>query len=756
MAWSPVNTHATLPESRGSRSFVVRALAVAMIVAATATVPSRAGAEEGPQIVGLQLGFNGSCKLGCWTQAEVTLLGGDKPLTGVLQVTAEDADGVPAATISPPTRAVGVQPGVETTARVFLRPGKSGGAITVRFLVDGKPAATETFRPALEPNPRQIKYPLAATNELIVLAGPAAGIGELIRSDSSDNEQAATIASRLKSVEQLPLEWYGYEGVSTVILTTSEPEFYRPLAQNPQRVEALLQWIERGGKLVLFCGSAAEELLGDGGPLAPFVPGEFAGMAPLRETAPLDNFIITDESLNRGRIDIRVPQIDGVVGQVLAYGGRTQRDLPLVVRTRRGLGEITFVAVDPESPPIANWSARPAFLRRALGWRARTAADDQAAAALSQGSGYPDLTNQLRGALDARFVGVTPAPFGLVALLVVLYIALIGPGDYFFVKRVLKRMELTWVTFPTAVVATSLAAYWLANYYKGDQLRINQVEIVDVDVARNMARGTVWTHLFNPRVQRYDFQLAPRFAGADVVDAERLVGWLGLAGDDLGGMQGAGSQAPDLRPSYEFAPDLSAMLDLPVPEWSTKSLTARWTGAVAPAIAAQLTLADDELVEGRIENRSSLPWDACVLLHGRWAYRLSPIPPGGSVDIGPDLRPTTIKTRLTAASAGDDAVVGTGDDGTVEFDSLGGDVARIAKLMMFYDAIGGSAYASTLNRYQGFVDMSDLLAGDQAVLLVRVETPGSQWLRDDEALESGQDRRWTFYRFVIPLDDSGD
>ncbi len=65
--------------------------------------------------------------------------------------------------------------------------------------------------------------------------------------------------------------------------------------------------------------------------------------------------------------------------------------------------------------------------------------------------GYSDLAGQMRSALD-RFTGVRQAPFWLVAGLIVAYILLIGPGDYFFLRKVVRRMEWTWLTFPSIVV----------------------------------------------------------------------------------------------------------------------------------------------------------------------------------------------------------------------------------------------------------------------------------------------------------------
>ena len=108
------------------------------------------------------------------------------------------------------------------------------------------------------------------------------------------------------------------------------------------------------------------------------------------------------------------------------------------------------------------------------------------------------------------------------------YIVLIGPGDYFLVKRLLKRMELTWITFPLWVVLVSAGAYALAMYTKGNQLRLNQVDLVDVDVESGLARGTSWLNLFSPQSQTFDLTIEPRApSGAAVSDPQRCSSWLG-------------------------------------------------------------------------------------------------------------------------------------------------------------------------------------------------------------------------------------
>ena len=93
----------------------------------------------------------------------------------------------------------------------------------------------------------------------------------------------------------------------------------------------------------------------------------------------------------------------------------------------------------------------------------------------STSTAVSDLSSQLRVALE-QFPGVKLIPFGWVAFFIFLYILLIGPGDYFFLKKVLKRMELTWITFPTIVITVSLVAYYAAYVLKGNDLLVNKVD----------------------------------------------------------------------------------------------------------------------------------------------------------------------------------------------------------------------------------------------------------------------------------------
>jgi hypothetical protein len=746
--------------SPGGRGTIRALLNCFVALSALACSGWAAQAQEPPklEIPSLKLGFNGAYKLGCWTPVEVTLRGGDESFTAAIQVITPDPEGVPTSVFTAPDRPVGVFAGKSTQARLFVRPGQDGGAYEVRVLDEkGQTRAKRRFQPGPEPGDEYVSYGSPATNRFVATFGMTRGVAELARTEGNQDSALATRIVEFTSAADWPTEWYGYEAIDVMVLGGTNVEAYRPLAANPQRVEALQKWVELGGRLVIFCGANAPELIGPDGPLASFAPGTFDAMTTLRESQPIEGFAVAPDPIPGGEnLRLQVPKLTEVAGRILAFSGSNPAEMPLVVRARQGLGEVTFVAVDPDAAPLADWSGRPNLLRKALQWTSTPENDNVYAY-------QDDLIDRLRRALDVVFQGVTPAPFALVALLVIGYILLIGPGDYFFLKNVLRRLELTWITFPLIVVGVSVAAYWAAHWMKGDSLRVNQVEFVDVDLSTGSVRGTVYTHFFSPRVERYDLALAPNFAGKPLGEPGRpdpganqlqLVAWLGATGYGLDGMRSSGAQSTLFERGYAFSPPLTQIVGLPVQEWSTRTLVGRWTGELVEPIAADLRALDDDLLAGHLTNRTGVELQDCVLMHGNLAYALPNLADGAVATIDDALQPTRVKTALLAAAEDQVALPTRAPDGPVRLDVHSTDVPRLAIAMMFHDVLGAEAYAQGPSRYQAFLDMSRLLQGNQAILLARAaNVAGSNWTDGEEPLASDQDRRWVYYRFVIPLEE---
>jgi hypothetical protein len=304
--------------------------------------------------------------------------------------------------------------------------------------------------------------------------------------------------------------------------------------------------------------------------------------------------------------------------------------------------------------------------------------------------------------------------------------------------------------FPCWVLLFSAGAYWGAERLKGSQLRINQVDLVDIDVASKQARGTTWLNMFSPETREYDLSLQPEPEGADekIRATKTLWSWMGLPGPALGGMEHAAAGPRSASQPYRFSSELDAALGVPIPVWSTKSFLGRWRAPIDPGIDAELTSGEDGVAAGRITSRLTNPLADCLLVCGRWAYQLGEIKPGQAVPIRPgeqrDLQAVLKDFKLVKESKSFVQV-------STPYNQSGFDIRSILQQMMFYDAGGGRRYTGLANRYQHFVDLSDHLEMGQAILWGRAEGAASQ-LQDDGKPFAGSGNQSTFYRFILPLE----
>jgi hypothetical protein len=731
---------------------------LATVLVAMSIGPTVRAQDKGPSITGVSLGFGDNYKVGSWTPVEVELKGGKEPLTGIVTVNVPDGDGVPTTVAS--IRPVAIEPGKTTTSRLFVRPGQSYGSLQVQVLTtEGKVAASKVFFSGMNPGGNTIAFGLPATNRMIVEFGPPLSLAEFIVNENPD-ELSQTRLARVDDAADLPTEWYGYEGVDMVVLSTSRPDLYRPFTQSPARIAALRRWVQMGGKLVIFCGSEADELMSEGGVLAGLIPGTFAESETLEQSQQIEAFSGAEQSITPNRrVSLAVPKFNNIRGSVLASANLGDTEIPLVIRSNLGFGELTFVGLDFDQAPLADWPGRKGFLTKVFNLTAAGGPQQQNAGVEMASS--EDLVTQVRTTLDMSFTGVEVIPFALVAAIVVGYILLIGPGDYFLVNKFFKRPEVTWISFPLMVAAVSVGAYFFANWQKGDELRVNQVEFVDVDASTGLTRGTVWTHFFTPQVGEFDLSIDPSFLGEKVADSQQVVAWLGQPGYGLGGMQGGG-QASLFERGYSFAPQLEKMFDVPVQLWSTKTITARWSATKESPVESKLARTDDQLLEGQVVNNGEVALEDCVLIYGQWAWNAGTLNANSAVNVADIAQPRTVRTLLTNATAGDTTITDVADDGTVPYRLANTDITRLAKAIMFFRAINGERYTGSVSRYQAFLDMSHLLdQPDLAVLIGRSNALASQWLDREKPLgndDDGNDQNlaWTYYRFVIPVGPVGE
>ena len=719
-------SHNPIRMHNGRRRKVTTGVALVGVLIASALTGAALGQSARPRLSDIRLGISNYYKVGHWTAvwAEVE---GEVPPAARVEVTVADSDGV-ATTADAPLEANSAQNG-RSAALVYTRVGRVGAPIRVALVDDGQLLAERTLHPNpdLDASSKLVEVP--ATSELLVsLSANSFGLEQAIPEREAGGGEVMRRTVRLERINDLPVDWFGYEAVDLLVISAGDGALCRALAADKARFSALVRWVELGGRLVVFCGGeSARELLAEGGPLAALVPGKFDDVVRLTETASLEHFAQPAPSIGRAGsgIALLVPRLTDIDGRIEVHAGRQPTDLPLVIRAPRGLGEVAFVGVDPAAPPLADWKGRTRFLQALLEPYIAGPGLDSPQTLMTLG--YNDLSGALRQRLGRAFGAVGPFSFPMVATLAVAYLLVLGPLDYWLVHRWLRQPLVAWITFPLMVILFGMGGLTLAEWRKGTGgVRVNCLELIDVDASTRHARGTFWSSLYTPDAKQFDLAVdaklleTPRPSKANV-----LLSWWGLPGVGIGGMQAGGANPGIVRQAYRYADDRAALVDLPVLASSTKSLAARWTASdVEMGALLEAPLHDENgFATGSLVNRSGQMLHDAHLFYGPWGYRLGNVADGQQIEVGEQLDPLTVKTIVARSALGGPGAVVSRDS---VFMPERASAVELLRVMMFYDVAGGLPFGRLPSRYQAYCDLSRLLTLGRAILVANVDGQGSR------------------------------
>ena len=712
--------------------------------------------EGKPSIVGVDVGFGNHYKVGLWTPVTVRLRGGLQAVAGKVSIETADGDGAPFVVTTPDNQPLQLLPGEEQSIQLFVRFGNVDNAMKVLFQYDGD-AVDAVFSSSNDSSKLAYRTALELQPLIVTIGLPASAIDEAAQLTTPKNDDVRPVAAQIDDLGALPIRWYGYDGAQSVIVATAGVKNLSKIASDDARFEALEQWVRMGGQLVFCVGANAGDFLADSSPWNRFSPGRVDKIVTFRQSNALETYCESGKGLaTSSGASFHAPKLIDVHGITEAQ----EADLPLVVRRQYGLGQVVFFAGDPDEMPLKQWPDRKLLFAKLLSFNIARGVSAEDDAVSSSAIRYEDMTGQLRSTLD-QFEGVRVVPFSVVAGLIILYILLIGPGDFFLLKRVIKRMEWTWITFPLIVAGVSLAAYFLAHCLKGDQLRVNQVDVVDVDAASGFVRGTSWWNIFSPRMEHFTLSVEPYGDKNTTIEhRESYATWLGLPGHALGGMRSRSASESMWRTSYTYSPDLNRMCDVPIQVWATKSFTGRWSAKLADdESVVESELKDDgQVIEGIITPYYKGTIKDAVLFHHKWVYLLGDVSANVPIRVGSHLKRVDANTWLTGTrmekQEGKDQYRQVG----FSYDFESRDVAYIMQRMLFYNAATGYGLNRPWNGYQGFVDMSNLLKTGGAVLFGRASGSSEEAsLRADvhrnaEKMTGPADTHSVFYRIVLPVE----
>ena len=413
-----------------------------------------AGAAQGIKATVLA-GAGGYLRTDCITPVMVILENEDRDRQGDLEVSLEYL-GAPTASVT--TRVelpvhsrkavfVYVPGGPNLVERVHIQYRTTGG----RTLLD--------YKEALNPSPAAV--PIIGSFDRLPASVPS----------SENPDKSSRYVHLTLTPAQLPDR---YEGLLMYDAFIMSPAPDVPLPRN--QVNALYEWVLRGGILLVDASRRTDSLLNGTLPeLLPFRP----------QGADQKSFSIFGEE---------VPYAHGDVsrGEVLVESD----GVPLVVRRNVGLGSIVCFAIEPNSPAWKKWQGHEEVWSQIL-----TFLQDPSSTDASQFPRGPEQRKQRLADLvqTKRQAGLR---LGLVILLIALYAIVVGPVDYWLVRK-LSAPRLTFVTFPVLVLVFTLGAWFGAKAWIGGEMGLAARQRVLYVPEENAALRFHIAALFVPMIGDY-------------------------------------------------------------------------------------------------------------------------------------------------------------------------------------------------------------------------------------------------------------
>ena len=676
------------------------------------------------------IGFDGVYRTGSWTPLLVT------PATAT-RVWVEDPDGE---LVGYPPVADGSatgQGGLEGARRFRVRFGRPAG----RVLVDDGNGSTVPLR---------VPVPLESTDEVLLV------IGDLPSAERAARLLQREDGSRIRVVPLADASGLGpadldLDGADAIIVCGSVVT-----RTPPETLAGVDAWVRRGGRLVFLAGmSAAPPSLAEG-PAAGWLPGpagrggRVTRMVPLRRSAAIETYSKAGRPLDRNALGgLEIPVLDdatSIDGTIAAWEGNAATDLPLVVRRAHGFGTVTWVGLDLDQGAFRNWQGTDSLLVELLGGRSRQTVRSREVNRQSL-----DLGGQLRLAVD-RFDGVVPVPFEVIAGLALLYIACLYPAEWWLVSRG-GRPALAWLTLPAVVVLFAGLAWWTAGRWKGEAWRARRADVVDVDLAGRIARGSSFFGAWSPANAVIDVGAAPTTGVLDAGNRSAVVSWYGAGGRGIGGVD-----CPTAHPSlasvpYTSAAGLDGLDGVPIAASSSRLFEAEWMAPVAgPIVVSTLRKDAQGTLSGTLESRLPFALHQCSLFHAGWTYDVGSLAPGARFDPESGKGPKTLASALTRSASVYDRTR------TQAWRVDDTDIDRILEIAGFHAAAGGTSYTSLEAGRLGRIDLSPLLPIDRAILVGRGPA-GTAWscaaaAAGADAMPIGESATdaTAMWRIVIPVE----
>ncbi len=730
----------------------------------------------------VDVGFDGNFKVGRWSPVMVHVTA-SRPLDVRLILEVADPDG---SITSLPGNVQHVPQGETHALRGIFRSGRIDSSLRVvvrEAASEGGVLASRQIHVSASPGANEMRQALTHAEPLIATLGKPAGFidldtasrGSTPETEAGENSKKteAVIESRyhvarLAGPDELPADFAGYESLDLLAIAGRYDV-------DAKTSDAVRNWVRLGGHLVVAVGGKNDDYANS--QLAKWIPVPVVGTSQLRDLSALESYVGKNVRIDlRGLRTVAAARLGPVDGIVDVRG----IDGPILVQVPFGFGKVTFVALDISAEPFPAWNAAADFARQiTLAGQPVHAEKSQFSRAKLTHTGITDIATQIHATQDV-FPDVRRLSMWSVMGLLVLYLLIIGPLDYLIVHRVLRRPQLTWVTFPIIVAAAAAIAVWGASRTNGEKLDVNQLDLVDIDVQSNLVRARSWLTLYSPQTARYQVRVEPKSLGGEraftpvssfmrpplstPLAGPVRVAWSGVPENSYSGMYRLGG-FEIARPPYSFAENASAIDNLPVNIWSTKELTATWHTGQENLVESDLSGSASGGLVGSVVHHLSAPIKDWVIAYGKMAYlpvanQFNPeavlLRPGRPLQFS--VNSQSIRRRnLSGFLTGLRRTVIEGSRSRDEkddikkdtYDPLGRNADEIVRMLTFYTKAGGKSFTTLENNDLRSLDLSSLLDLNRAVVFGKIDLPTAGLEINGRKTETHHGE--TYIRIVLPV-----
>jgi len=287
-----------------------------------------------------------------------------------------------------------------------------------------------------------------------------------------------TVVAHLQP-DELSSDYLGWQTLNMLVLNDSDTSAF-----SAEQLQTLETWVALGGHLLVGGGPGGPQTAAA---VAHLLPVEVGAVRTVDNLAALGTYLHT--AVTAGPYAVTEAALRDGADALIQQGN-------LVLLARRPLenGTVTFVAFDAALNPFPTRQEDRLRL-----WEMLTEVQPNRRPGFSVTDSY-----SAREAV-ATIPGIEPVSICQLLIFLLAYTVLIGPLNYFILRR-FDRRELAWLTIPLLVLGFTACAYLTGFQIRGNSPILHQVGIVYAPAGSQRGRAVELVGIFSPRRARYDLR----------------------------------------------------------------------------------------------------------------------------------------------------------------------------------------------------------------------------------------------------------